>query len=156
MHKITHNTVMRGEYKECSCNITAWSRGRWNSTAVLFPGEISLRRVSGRRFGFVSNVPGKELLWKSIARCCVLVQEMNTELVVTPGALSKHLAWRDAAQSSCDAHMVLTTSVFSSFPPLEHVAGSASLPVLKKYSSTRSQKQRTISLRQPALTVKSH
>lgn len=94
---------MHREYKECSCSITAWSHGRRNSTAVLFPGEITLWRIWGRHFGFVSNVPGKELFWKSIARCCMLVQEMSTELVVTPGALSKWFAWWDAAQSSHDA-----------------------------------------------------
>lgn len=132
---------------------------------VTWPTEqhccaLPRRNLSGEGFGEALRVRFKHAREGAaleehgpLLRACARDEH---ELVVTPGALSKRLAWRDAAQSSHDAHMVLTTSVFSSFPPLEHVAGSASLPVLKKYSSTRSQKQRTISLRQPALTVKSH
>jgi len=79
VHKVIHNVIKHREYKECHCNVTVWSHHGWSNTAVLFQREVSLQRIWGRLFGSVSNMPGKELFWKTVLPLAVHLQKRCTQ-----------------------------------------------------------------------------
>ena len=148
---------MHREYKECRCNITAWSHCGWSNTAVLFPREISLRRIWGRLFRFVSNVPGKELFWKTVLPIAVHLQKRRAQGWVShlehqaSGLPGEMLPKAPGMPRGVDTLCVSPSPTVTA----RSWKGTSSRAEADIFTA-HLQKQRTIGTGQPALVVRSH
>lgn len=157
VHKVIHSSIMHREYKECHCNITAWSHRRWSNTAVPFPREISLWRFGVGNLGLFQMCKGRSFSGIQYRPLLCTCRRDARRAGCHTWSIKHVVCLVRCCTKLLGCYMVSIPSVFSPFLPLKHAAGSAPLPGLKqKYSPAYLQQQRTISMAQPALAVKSH